>query len=94
VSKSPTNLYFTPEEAPVALEIRRADIEDDLAFAPPAEGKPFRQATLARPNIPFASVVAVHPLDLVQSNGVPAFKLAAPAKIVCRQPASSAPNRP
>ena len=73
------NLYFTPDEAPVALEIRRADIEQDLAFAPPTQAKPFRQVTLSRPNILFSSVVAVHPLDVVQSNNVPVFRLAAGA---------------
>lgn len=71
------NLYFTPEEAPVALEIRRTDIEEGLAFGPPTQGKPFQQATLARQNVLFASVVAVHPLAVVQSNGVPTFKFAA-----------------
>lgn len=45
------SLYFTVEEAPVALEIRRSDIEEDLAFAPATEAKPFRQVTLARPNV-------------------------------------------
>lgn len=73
------NLYFTPNEAPVVLEIRRTDIEEGLAFAPPTEGKPFHQATLARQNVLFSSVVAVHPLDVVQSKGVPTFKFTAGA---------------
>ncbi|QOW22180.1 DUF952 domain-containing protein [Novilysobacter avium] len=71
------NLYFTADEAPVALEIRRADIQEGLAFAPPTEGKPFHQATLPRPNVLFASVVAVHPLAVVQSNGASTFKFVA-----------------
>ncbi len=73
------NLYFTPSEAPVALEVRRADIEEDLAFAPPTEEKPFGQVTLARPNISLTSVVAVHPLDVVLYQSSPAFKFAAGA---------------
>ncbi|WP_143814156.1 DUF952 domain-containing protein [Novilysobacter spongiicola] len=73
------NLYFTPDEAPVVLEIRRSDIEEGLAFAPPTEGKPFGQVTLARPNILLTSVVAVHPLDVVQFNSLPTFKFAAGA---------------
>ena len=73
------NLYFTPDEAPVVLEILRTDIEEDLAFAPPTEDKPFHQATLARPNVLFSSVVAVHPLDTVEFKGVLGFKFPAGA---------------
>lgn len=74
------NLYFTPDEAPVALEIRRSDLEEHLAFAPPTEQKPFGQVTLARPNIQLAWVVAVHPLDVVlPANNVPTFRFPAGA---------------
>ncbi|MGY1426533.1 hypothetical protein [Lysobacter sp. A289] len=73
------NLYFTPDEAPVALEIRRSDIEEGLSFAPATEAKPFGQATLARPNILLEWVVAVHPLHAVQSKSAPTFKFAAGA---------------
>ena len=73
------NLYFTPDEAPVALEIRRSDIDGDLAFPPSEPGKPFSQVTLARPNVLFSSVVAVHPLKVVVSNSSPTFKFAAGA---------------
>ena len=71
------NLYFTPDEAPVALEVRRQDMEPHLMFSPATQAKPFRQASLARPNILLSWVVAVHPLHLVPRNGVPAFKLVA-----------------
>lgn len=73
------NLYFTPEEAPVALEIRRSDIEGILSFSPPTEGKPFQQVTLACPNVLFSWVVAVHQLVVVQSQDALSFKLAASA---------------
>lgn len=73
------NLYFTPAEGPVALEIRRSDIEEDLTFAPSVAGKPFSQVTLARPNVLLAWVVAVHPLNVVASNNLPTFKFAAGA---------------
>lgn len=73
------NLYFTPDEAPVALEIRRSDIEEGLAFTPSTEEKPFSEVTLARPNISITSVVEVHPLDVVQTNGLPTFRFAAGA---------------
>lgn len=71
------SLYFSPEEAPVALEIRRSDIEEGLAFSPPTDAKPFRQATLARPNILLSWVVAVHPLEVVRCNGAAEFRFAA-----------------
>ncbi|MBJ7575453.1 DUF952 domain-containing protein [Luteimonas sp. MC1828] len=71
------NLYFTPEEAPVALEIRSADIAEDLTFLPATEGKPFQQANLARQYVSFSSVVAVHPLHVVQLNGAPVLKFGA-----------------
>lgn len=70
------NLYFTPDEAPVALEVRRSDIRD-VSFAPATEAKPFGQVTLVRPNILLEWVVAVHPLHVVQCKGAPAFKFAA-----------------
>jgi uncharacterized protein (DUF952 family) len=73
------NLYFTPEEAPVVLEIRRSDIEEDLTFILTSATKPFDQITVARPNILLTSVVAVHPLDVVQSKGLPTFKFAVSA---------------
>lgn len=73
------NLYFTPDEAPVALEIRRSDIEGDLAFLPPAAGKPFSQVLLARPSLLLSSVVAVHPLNVVVSNSLSTFKFTAGA---------------
>jgi uncharacterized protein (DUF952 family) len=73
------NLYFTPEEAPVALEIRRSDIEDVLSFSPATQGKPFQQATLACPNVLFSWVVAVHQLVAVQSHDSRSFKLVAGA---------------
>ena len=73
------NLYFTPDEAPVALEIRRSDIDGDLAFPPSAAGKPFSQVTLARPTVLFSSVVAVHPLNVAISNSLPTFRFAAGA---------------
>lgn len=71
------NLYFTPDEAPVVLELRRSDLEGDLAVAPSVAGKPFAQVTLARPNVMLASVVAVHPLNVVVANGLPAFEFTA-----------------
>ena len=73
------SLYFTLEEAPVALEIRRSDIEDDLTFAPSVAGKPFSQVTLARPNVLLSSVVALHPLKVVVSDNLPTFKFTAGA---------------
>lgn len=73
------NLYFTADEAPVALEIRRSDIEEDLAFATSAPGKAFSQITLARPNLLLSSVVAIHPLKVVVSNSLPTFEFAADA---------------
>ena len=73
------NLYFTPDEAPVALEIRRSDIEESLSFAPATEAKPFGQVTLDRPNVLLEWVVAVHPLQAVQSKSASAFKFAAGA---------------
>ena len=73
------NLYFASYEAPVALEIRRSDIEEGLVFTPATEAKPFGQVTLARPNILLEWVVAVHPLHIVQSKSAPAFKFAAGA---------------
>ncbi len=63
----------------MVLEIRRTDIAEDLAFAPPTEDKPFHQVTLTRPNILFSSVVAVHPFETVELNGVPGFKFPAGA---------------
>lgn len=84
------SMYFTPDEAPVALEIRRSDIEDDLTFAPSVAGKPFSQITLARPNVLLSSVVAVHPLIVVVSNNSPTFKFTAGAlQFIQAEPASS-----
>ncbi|MDQ3206513.1 MAG: DUF952 domain-containing protein [Pseudomonadota bacterium] len=69
-------LYFTPDEAPVALELRRSDMETALAFAPASPDKPFRQVALAWPNIPFSSVVQVHRLQWVLEDGRHRFAMA------------------
>ena len=68
------NLYFNPEEAPAALELRRRDMQPDLTFSPATQAKPFRQACLARSNILLSWVVAVHRLQCVQRNGVSRFE--------------------
>lgn len=75
------DLYFSPEEAPVALEIRLSDVENMLSFVPPSQGKPFHQARLDCPNILVSWIVAVHPLQAVESSTGTHFKLnLAPSK--------------
>ena len=70
------NAYFTAEERPVALEIRRADIDARLVVGPPAPGKPWQQITLHQPNILLNSVVAVHRLEISHSGARSSFRLA------------------
>ena len=73
------NRYFTADESPVALEVRRHDLEPHLAFSSATQAKPFCQVMLSRSNILLSWVVAVHPLHQVPCNGVPTFKLVAGA---------------
>ena len=74
------NAYFSAEERPVALEVRRADIDARLVAGPPAPGKPWQQIILHQPNILMTSVVAVHRLEISHSDARLSFRLATGAK--------------
>ncbi len=71
--------YFSPEERPVALEIRRSDIAAHIELADPDGDKPWQQVLLHQPNIRLSSVVAVHRLVPVQQGAGHGFKLLAGA---------------
>jgi len=67
--------YFSPEENPVALEIRRTDIEGHLTFGDAVPGKPWQQVVLHQPNIVFSTVVEVHTLEIVKTANGYEFRL-------------------
>ncbi len=67
--------YFSPEENPVALEIRRRDIDGQLTLGDAVPGKPWRQVLLHQPNILFSTVVAVYNLEVVQTGSGHEFRL-------------------
>lgn len=66
--------YFSPAEKPVALEIRRADIDDHLTLGDTVAGKPWQQLLLYQSNILFSTVVAVHNLEVVETRAGHEFK--------------------
>lgn len=68
------NAYFSAGELPVALEIRRSDIQEHLVLGSLDPGKPWRQVSLHQPNILMASVVAVHRLQVVHSGTEASFR--------------------
>lgn len=65
--------YFSPEENPVALEIRRVDIAGQLTLGDAVASKPWTQHLLHQPNILFSTVIAVHHLEVVQTGSGPEF---------------------
>lgn len=71
--------YFSPEEKPVALEIRRTDIASQLTLGDAVASKPWQQVLLHQPNILFSTVVAVHNLEVVQTGAGHEFKFVAGA---------------
>ena len=66
--------YFSPEENPVVLEIRRTDIAGQLTLGDAVSSKPWQQVLLHQPNILFSTVVAVHNLQVVQTAAGHEFK--------------------
>ncbi|MDQ3618126.1 MAG: hypothetical protein M3374_05340 [Pseudomonadota bacterium] len=68
--------YFSPEENPVALEIRRMDISGQLTLGDAVASKPWQQVLLHQPNILLSTVVAVHNLEVVQTGAGNEFKFA------------------
>lgn len=71
--------YFSPEERPVALEIRHSDIAQHISLAAPDSAKPWQQVVLHQPNILLSSVITVHYLEPVQTGTGRGFKLPAGA---------------
>lgn len=69
------NAYFEPAEAPVALEIDRAQIEARLEWAEPSAAKPWRQAHLKMPNVPTEYVRRIHTLHVADRDGRRRFVL-------------------
>lgn len=67
-------MYFSAEEEPVVLEIRRSDIESRVAVLAAVPGKPWEQLTLHQPNILMSSVVAVHRLEALESGDGVSFR--------------------
>jgi uncharacterized protein (DUF952 family) len=67
--------YFSPEEKPVALEIRRVDIAGQLTLGDAVASKPWQQHLLHQPSILFSTVVAVHHLEVVQTGSGHEFRL-------------------
>ncbi len=67
--------YFEPAEAPVALEIDRGMIEEQLEWHEPSEAKPWRQAQLKLPNVLTDHVVRTHRLVTVNRDGRASFAL-------------------